>query len=300
MQVATVFQTELSANAQALFVRIYRRKQPQWYRLSALKDSYGTDIDIEEGIAELCNMGFTISSTHAGKASNRAALLLTKQLVSSLDLSELQGACGALVEGKAIKKLPKSRLLPALKEILFGGRSMGGNGKRLRQSTLSGLSPADCQSRAILRQVGHSIKIPEHILNPLKRIHFLFFLEDGHDSPNIILADTGKARFPVYVCEPNNNIFLSSNAFDDYEGAVRLEEKVNCALEDKEFSSAAYWGSIAELEVREFFDDGSDGGDGDDGVRSCQVEERKEELCEAVFGMSSIGQQRITGEREGS
>lgn len=179
--------------------------------------------------------------------------LLARELLSTLRRSELQAVCSSLVDGKSLRKLSKTKLLPTLSAILTTVPTKSPQKKRLKQTTLSGLSPAQCLANAVLKTVGHSLRIPDHVLLSLKRIHFLFFLEDGHLSPNLILADTGKVKFPTYLCRPMTAVFPSSFAFEQYEKAIELEEQLDSALEEKRFEDAASLGSIAELELRQFF-----------------------------------------------
>lgn len=255
VQLVRILQDELDENALALFVRIYRRKQPYWYRVSGLSESYGNDIDIQDAIRQLCSNALIASSKYAAEAGGHVLPLLARELLPTLGAVEVKSVCASVVEGKSLKRLPKNQLLPALQCILTDAISKPKKkSKNLLQTTLSGLSPAQCLAKAILKCAGHSVCIPSNILASLARVHFLFFLEDGHDSPNVILADTGKAKFPAYVCQPSKPIFPSSFAYDDYEDAVAFENKLDQELENGEYEEVAYLGSIAELEVRKFFE----------------------------------------------
>lgn len=242
----------ITPDAQALFIRMYRRKQPQWYRASALEESYGTEFDVPAAIEELCEKNIMISSTYAAQGSGTGALVLARDLVSTFNLDEIRQLCGSLVDGQKLRKLPKSKLLPSLKSILLESCSKART-RKLRQTTLTGATPSQNLARAVLRTAGHSIRIPEHILTSLEKVHFLFFLEDGHDSPNVLLADTGKAKFPNYTCNSSTMIFPSRTAYDDYRTALYLEQELDYVLASKLYNEAADLGSIAELEVREFF-----------------------------------------------
>lgn len=254
VDLARLIQTGLDDDALALFVRIYRRKQPHWYRVSGLVESYASELDLQKAVQQLCSKALIASSKYAAQEGVQILPLLARELLPTLSLPEVKGTCSSIVEGKSLKRLPKNRLLPALEKILSDDliKKKPVNSKRLKQMTLSGLSPAQCLSKAILKCAGHSICIPTNVLTSLARIHFLFFLEDGHDSPNVILADTGKAKFPDYICEPSETIFPSAFAYEDYENAVGFEEKLNAELENGNYEEAAHLGSIAELEVREF------------------------------------------------
>lgn len=285
-----VRKASVSENALALFVRLYRRQQPQWFRVEKLYDDYKGDIDIDLAITELSKNGLLISSKYALMTPNPPrkstssssslkvaadtlsetfdmAPLLANELLGTLSALECKSVCSSIADGAKLRKLNKHLLLPSLKCILTDERERKNGRKskfqydsknkklgsaKLRQSTLSGLSQADCLSRAILKVVGHCIRIPSSALKTFQRIHFLFFLEAGYDSPNVILADTRKVRFPKYKCEPSELIFLSARGYEDYEEAVKLECALNDALEAKKYEKVAYFGSIAELEVREF------------------------------------------------
>lgn len=285
-----VRKASVSENALALFVRLYRRQQPQWFRVQKLYDDYKDDIDVDLAITELSKHGLLISSKYALMTPNPPrksvspssslnapedtfsetfdmAPLLANELLGTLSALECKSVCSSLADGAKLRKLNKHLLLPSLKCILADERERKNGRKskiqhdsrnkksgsaKLRQSTLSGLSQADCLSRAILKMVGHCIRIPSSALKTFQRIHFLFFLEDGYDSPNVILADTQKVRFPKYKCEPSELIFLSARGYEDYEEAVKLECALNDALEAKKYEKVAHFGSIAELEVREF------------------------------------------------
>lgn len=258
VKLATSMRRELSRDGLALFVRIYRRKQPQWYRKGRLHAKYETDMDVDAGITELCAQGLVISSVHVAKSGKKVTQLVARELVKTLSARELKAVLSSVSDSDALKKLRRRQLLPALQKILIEEPVHPNGRKKFKQATLTGLSQADCLSKAILSRAGHSIKIPEHILEQLQRIHFLFFLEDGHDSPNVILADTRKAKFPDYECRPTNRVFPSCFAFEDYESALSLERRLNCALECKDYVKAAHYGSIAELEIREYLAYASD------------------------------------------
>lgn len=250
-----LMQSALSENGIALFVRLYRRKQPHWYRVGALKDSYIHELDVESGLRELCSNAMLISSDCAAKVAGPIVLLLARELLPSLDLAEMRDVCSSVVEGNILKKRPKIQLLPGLRDILtetIATKRRKIAAKR-KQMTLTGKSPGECLATAILKRAGICVRVPTNILTSLARIHFLFFFESGHDSPDVILAETGKVKFPSYLCEPSKLIFPSARAYEDYEQALSLEKDLNDALENRYFENAAYFGSLAELEVREFF-----------------------------------------------
>lgn len=238
-------------NALALFVRMYCRK-PRWIRVSALRNSYCIDIDVDKAVSELHPYRLVVSSRLSVKDPEKELrAMLAKEVLPTCNAEELKSMCSSVCDGHKFRRLRKARLLSKLCEIL----SEGWNGplhEKKRQTTLTGLSRAECLANAVLRTAGHCVSIPRHVLLSLQRIHFLFFLEDGHDSPNVMLAHTGKAKFPSYKCVPKRRIFPSSCAFLQYEAATKLERRLNFAMESKDFIKAADLGSIAELEVREY------------------------------------------------
>lgn len=254
IQVAHLCRNSLSRNAYALFARIYRRKQPFWYHVKGLEVSYREDIRVEYGVAELVRNGLLLSSAHVEKSGAKMKRLLAKELVTHFRLRDLKEVQRAVPSSKPMNKMSYKELVPCFTDMLTDGLEQGRNRQKYRQATLSGLSQADVLARAILKQAGHSVKIPEYVLTSLRRIHFLFFLENGHDSPNVILADTGKAKFPEYECKPKNGVFGSSFVYEGYEAALQLEEQLNHAMEHKDYLRAADIGSIAELEIREFLE----------------------------------------------
>ncbi|PXF40485.1 Fanconi-associated nuclease 1-like [Gracilariopsis chorda] len=283
----------ITHNAQALFIRVYRRKQPQWYRTSGLEESYRTEFDVSAAIEELCEKNIMISSKYAAEGSETGALVLARDLISTCSLDEVRQLCGSLIDGKKLRKLPKSKLLPTLKNILLESFSKKTRKRKLRQTTLTGATPSQNLARAVLRTAGHSIRIPEHILTSLEKVHFLFFLEDGHDSPNVILADTGKAKFPSYICDSRAMIFPSRTAYENYRTALALEQELDSVLATKSYNEAADLGSIAELEVREFFKTPTEG----DGIicdmkYSDRVSEIKEQwtslICRNASARSAV------------
>lgn len=256
---ANMLQKNVSDNAYALFVRTYRRKQPQWYRVSALERSYSAELDVQSAVKELREIGLVTPSILTNEGDRDSLVGLARELLPSLDLSEVKETCASLVNGKSLKRLPRNMLLPALKRVLSNFCDEDNNSRKLKQTTLSGMTPRECLAKNILKRAGRSISIPANILKSLRRIHFLFFLEDGHDSPNALLADAGKMKFPDYKCEQTQSVFSSANAFEDYETALSFEEALNSALEDKDFAMAAHLGSIAEAEVRDFVGDDESG-----------------------------------------
>lgn len=252
-QAASLLHDKLSRNAYCLFVRIYRRKQPCWYRVSKLNESYGDCIDVESAVVELGKSGLLISSAHAAHSGKTVRMLLAGELLGDLRSWEIKSLVEAISNSEPLKKLSLRLQISELRRILSEESVERSKQSKYRQSTLTGCSQSDLLARAILKQVGHAVKIPESVLVSLRRIHFLFFLEDGHDSPNVILADTGKAKFPEYKCEPKNCVFKSCDAYESYEAALRLEQQLEQALTAKDYERAADIGGIAELEVREFF-----------------------------------------------
>lgn len=252
-QVASLLREKLSRNAYCLFVRIYRRKQPSWYRVLKLNESYGDYIDIQSAVVELGKSGLLISSAHAAQSEKAVRLLLARELLDNLRAGEVKSLVKAVSNhSEHLKKLPLRDQIPALSKILSEGSVGDFKRSKYRQSTLTGCSQSDLLVQAIFKQVDHAVKIPESVLVSLQRIHFLFFLENGHDSPNVLLADTGKAKFPEYKCEPKNGVFSSCYAYESYEAALKLEQQLEQALGVKDYERAADIGSIAELEVREF------------------------------------------------
>lgn len=252
-QVASLLRNNLSRDAYCLFVRIYRRKQPHWYRVSKLDTSYGNYIDVENAVVELGKEGLLISSTHAAQSGKALRMLLARELLEGLRSWEIKFLMEAVSNSEALKKLSFRHQIPALRKILSERSLERSENSKYRQSTLTGCSQSDLLARAVLKQAGHAVKIPESVLVSLRRIHFLFFLENGHDSPNVILVDTGKAKFPEYQCEPKKGVFKSCYAYESYEAALRLEQQLEQALGAKDYERAADVGGIAELEVREFF-----------------------------------------------
>lgn len=287
VELATSMRRDLSRDGLALFVRIYRRKQPQWYRTIHLHATYETDVDVDAGLTELCAQGLIISSVQAAKAGKKVTQLVARELVKTLRAQEMKAVLSSVSDSDSLKKLRRRQLLPALQKILIEESFRPSGRKKFKQATLTGLSQADCLSRAILNRAGHSIKIPEHVLEQLRRIHFLFFLEDGHDSPNVILADTRKAKFPEYECRPKNRIFPSCFAFEDFESALSLEGRLDGALECKDYVKAAHYGSIAELEVREYLAYATDG----DGLEARSKSELAPVQCSPAY--SSTGNARM-------
>lgn len=299
VELAKRFRAELSLPARSLFVRIYRRKQPQWYRLSALLSSYDNDFDVDTAMAELVAKRFVTSSEELAKAANVTNVTLACEMMQTLSLAELKAVADTLEisMAKSLKRLPRRRLEPALQAILSDTKTKEKSDKgctgNLTQTTLTGLSPVQRLAREILKTVGHSIKIPTYILTSLRRMHFLFFLDAGHDSPNIILAECGKASFPAYECKTSRTVFLSSYAYEDYERACQLESQLDYALSAKNYLRAEELGSIAELEVREFFGSCTDRTVVAAVREVLQTASQSQRPC----GLSSVGLQPISSNR---
>lgn len=251
VHLAKSMRKELSRDGLALFVRIYRRKQPKWYSISGLRDSYGTDIDVDAGAVELFQHGYVASSIHDVNKSKERMRSTAQELLENLWQEDLKAVSAAIADSKVLKKMRKRELLPALRAVLSeeGGRAE--RKRKLKQMTLSGFSEADCLSRAIIKRAGYSIKIPEDVLEQLQRVHSLFFLEAGHDSSRVLLARAGKVRFPDYECRGRGRVFPSSVAFEDYEAAIMVEKNLNRAIEERDLLQVAHFGSIAEVAIIE-------------------------------------------------
>lgn len=255
VDLARFLQQSLTENALSFFVRLYRRKH-QWLQVDALTHAYESELDVPSSLEELCTSGLLVSSSDALRVVPEITPLLARELLPTLSLSDIRAVCSSVVEGHVIRRLPKAQLLPKLRDILIEKGSAGCRiNRKFRQSTLSGLSPSGCLARAILKRTGHCVILPVNVLTSLARVHFLFFLESGHESPNVILADTGKVRFPSYTCNPRIPVIPSSAAYDDFESAIEFEKELAVALEANDFTRAASLGSIAELEVRRFYRD---------------------------------------------
>lgn len=253
VDLARFLQQSLTENALSFFVRLYRRKH-QWLRVDGLTRAYESELDVPSSVRELCNSGLLVSSSDALRVVPEITPLLARELLSTLPLSDIRAVCASVVEGHVIRRLPKAQLLPKLRGILTEKASSSCRiNRKFRQSTLSGLSPSGCLARAILNRTGHCVILPINVLTSLARVHFLFFLESGHDSPNVILADTGKVRFPSYTCNPCIPVIPSSAAYDDFESAIEFEKELAAALDANDLARAASLSSIAELEVRRFY-----------------------------------------------
>lgn len=253
VHVAYLMHDQISQNAYCLFARVYRRKHSCWYPVESLVKSYGEEIDVLSAVVELGRDQLFCSTNHAVESRKEMRAIVAKELVDGISGIHLKGLISCLSNSKDLKKLPLKKLVPELKSILCGRSTGRSNGKRYKQATLTGFSQSDLLAKAVLKHVGHAVKISEHVLASLRRVHFLFFLEDGHDSPNVILADTGKVKFPDYECDPQNGVFPSADAYESFESSLLLEQRLNDALQAKDFETASDLGGIAELEIREQF-----------------------------------------------
>jgi hypothetical protein len=256
---AALFSTSVSANAKSLFVRLYRRK-PNWHRPESLSESY-KDIDVPKAVNELLDHNL-ISSTQAFSfnADDSTKLRIAKDVLASMTLEELRLVCRVLADGKRLRSRSRFVLLPILERQLDNDRHATPPRRHIlneinkcdranarRQLTIDGSTPALNLARAILRV--NRFNIPRRIRDQLHRIHFLFFFEEGHDSPNAILADTGKVRFPSYQCIRNSDPFPSRLAFEDYETARSVLLTITKLVEEYSWNDALEHGSVAELEL---------------------------------------------------
>lgn len=253
INIVKLFQNEISDNARALFVRLYRRKSQTWFREESIKDGY-EEINVVSGIEELCQHGLLNSTKFGGQVSGDAKIFFAKELLPTLQRSELQSVCASIVEGKKLRRLQKKKLLPELMEYLDSNCVSTESCKKYRQTTLTGLKPSECLAKAILKAAGDSVQVPEQVFKSLARVHFLFYLDAGHDSQAALLVDIGRRKYPSYVCEPDRTVFSSAEAYERFELAREIEQQLDEALEEKRFDDAAHWGSVAEVEVREFFE----------------------------------------------
>jgi hypothetical protein len=259
IDLAAQFLSSVSANAKSLFVRLYRRK-PKWHRPESLSESY-QDIDVPKAVNELLDHNL-ISSTQAYSltANHGTKLRVAKVILASMALEELRLVCGVLADGKRLQSRSRSVLLPILERRLDNNSQVNPPRRPIlneinkfdranarRQLTIDGSSPALNLARAVLRV--NRINIPRRIRDQLNRIHFLFFFEEGHDSPNAILADTGKVHFPSYQCIRSSDPFPSRLAFEDYEAARSVMLTVTMLVDEYSWSDALEYGSVAELEL---------------------------------------------------
>lgn len=208
-------------------------------------------------VMQLCQHQLLISTKHACMTP-KISHFIARELLPTLGLRDAREVCMSLADGRKLRTLPKNKLFPALRDTLsehiaqITSRKRSANGISSTQSTLTGLTPAQCLSNAILKEAGHCVRIPLHVLRSLQRVHFLFFLEDGHDSPNVLLADAGKVRFPSYLCLPGRPVFLSAAAYTEFESARELECELEAFLGRKDYEEAECIGSIAESQVCDF------------------------------------------------
>lgn len=259
VHLAKFLRTSLSLDAKSLFVRIYYRKCC-WHSNLSLQASYG-DVDVPYAIAELIKTGLLITSEALQDDGDRCARLhCARSVLEDMVLEEMRSVCPVVACGKMLLRYSRSALHSAMINILdadsWGGAqtvkvdTIGApqDGKRrMRQATIDGSNPADNLAFAILKK-GY-VRLPRYVRDHLERIHFLFFFEEGHDSPWVALAETGKLRFPKYECVSNLSVFPSRKVFEDFEEARSVDLTTQNCVENKAWGRALFYGSIGEVEV---------------------------------------------------
>lgn len=265
IRLASIVTEALSPNAKSLFVRLYHRKSC-WHSVASLDAAYD-DIDVTRAVAELSKTGLLTSSESVKTGNDLSGrLLVARNVLDDMVLEEMRPLCSVIAGGKRMRSFSRNALLPFMSDVLdvpdataplLAGQSQSSYGHRSgqrkapkRQTTIDGSSPADNLSRAILKS--EYVLMPRSARSQLERMYFLFFFEEGHNSPMVVLADTGKVRFPSYECVYSADIFPSRQAFEDFEEARSIDLTTQNCVDNKAWHSAVHYGAIGELELSQY------------------------------------------------
>lgn len=237
----------LNENSLSLFVRLYNRKQPNWFKVETLHEKYAQVENIENAINETGQHLLIVDSNNIPK---KDTVQIAINLLHTLQKHDLNQVCLSVSDGHKLKNKSRSIIIDHLHCILENKKQVKGKGKK--QMTLSGVSPRLCLAKCILKIAGHRIRIPDNVIISIRRIYFLFFL-NVNNFADVLLTDCNIWKFPEYNCQPKEIVFLSRNGYEHYEKAVQLKNEIDDAIDTKNYENVTFFASIAELELREYF-----------------------------------------------
>lgn len=247
----------LSENAQRLFVRLYRRKLFKWFRLDDLERNYVKEIDVNAAIQELSTMGvITVARTMISERDEQKKRTAAREILSTLKLHELRDAAKSQWDRDRLNKTKRAPL-----ELEFKNRlkkcATSETGRKVQplQKTIDGSSSELLLAVSILKLARKCVRLKYRHVNAFKRIHFLFFLEDGADSPRALLAYAGRTKFAMYYVPQRfvSPLFRSLTSLKAYEYARSLEFKLEAAQEARREDDAVAFGNTAERELQKFY-----------------------------------------------
>lgn len=260
----------LSAGAKALFVRLYRRKSV-WHSVDVLERAY-RNIDIREAAVELCEKGLLRSTLRLQESTDDAAKRRAcKRILRGMCTEELRDICRLLVDGRKFRTQTRAAILAAVLgsiaaedhsshrtaicQCAKGSLTMCGEissrcccrKRSSRQSLIDGSSLSQNVINAALRQ--ERVRMAQYVRYQFQRVHSLFFFDDGHDSPRIILVNSGRLKIPRYTCSTSCGPFPNVHAFENYERSRQILLDVTVSVDERSWDRALHSGAIAELEL---------------------------------------------------
>uniref|UniRef100_A0A7S3EKS7 Fanconi-associated nuclease n=1 Tax=Rhodosorus marinus TaxID=101924 RepID=A0A7S3EKS7_9RHOD len=221
----------LERGPKKLLVRLFNRKH-KWLRSSNL--SYH-DIEggIENALDQLGSVGLIecLVQEECGQTEYEVVL-------SSLRTEEVKRIAQPYV--RKAKSISKSIAVATILDRLEDHVSR----------TIAGTTVGESMASQVLKAAGRVIRIKNAALQLVEKAHVVFFTPDDIHSPALLLADLGKVSFPAYICSMSRPVFQSSEAYELYADAKKLEASLEEALFASDWELSAEIGEEAERRLK--------------------------------------------------
>lgn len=262
--------TELSYEAQYLYVRLFLRKTSAWHRINKL--GYHSDVaDLQQTIEDLqiqrtLPAPATSSQQHPGELEAPADSALHESFTfadrsddcikdleeasSLLLLDELKAfARDAKVQGKNKKELLKAFRRTSGKQTGLGFQSLKRSDTEETTASTGSAGPDDSSREAtpgrsenrdtyfvnkILEETGPCIRLSLPALKLFERVHLVFYRSTEWTEKSltiIILARIARRNFPPYIVSRSANIFASRSLVLEFEASIRTQFRIDNILE---------------------------------------------------------------------
>ncbi|KAF2857417.1 hypothetical protein K470DRAFT_260822 [Piedraia hortae CBS 480.64] len=226
---------QLSYDAQYLYVRLFLRKTSSWHRIRKL--AYQSDItDLAKAAKELqlvkqlpqsASQGMENSfGTQFSFADRSEDCINDLEEASSLLLfDELK----ALARNTKVQGRTKKELLKAFRQESNSQTGLDFNSRHDSPGNRDVLWIGK-----ILDETGPCIRLSLNILQLFERVHLVFYRATEWTEKSlttIILARTSRRNFPDYIVSRSVNIFATRSLVQEYEEALRTQNRVDNILE---------------------------------------------------------------------
>ncbi|KAF2270747.1 hypothetical protein CC78DRAFT_451276 [Lojkania enalia] len=238
--------TDLTYEAQYLYVRLFLRKTATWHRIKNL--GYHSDIsDIDSAIEALQRTrelpsssadveahpgeleppaGLTLESTFTFADRSEEEINTLEEASSLLKLDELKAlAKDAKVHGKNKKEL--------LKALRRASQKQAGLGFVVEDTSLDANRDAHF-TRKIMNGTGPCVRLSAATRKLFERVHLVFYRSTEWTEKSlttIILAKIARWNFPEYIVSRSANIFSSRSSLLEFEASIRTQFRIDNILE---------------------------------------------------------------------